>query len=133
MLAALPSCAQPVAAPRAATAATPALEIGPDGLNQGGLALGRVAPGSRVTLDGKPVQVAPDGRFAIGFGRDAGPQARLAATAPGGATETRELAIAKRDWDVQRLTGLPQAMVSPMRSSSSASMPSASGWRPCGR
>jgi murein DD-endopeptidase MepM/ murein hydrolase activator NlpD len=113
LLAALPSCAQPVAAPRAAAATTPGLEIGPNGLSQGGLALGRVAPGSRVTLDGKPVQVAPDGRFAIGFGRDAGPQARLAATAPGGATETRELSIARREWDIARLNGLPPAMVSP--------------------
>jgi murein DD-endopeptidase MepM/ murein hydrolase activator NlpD len=113
LLATLPSCAQPVAAPRATAAATPALEVGPDGLSQGGLALGRVAPGSRVTLDGKPVQVAPDGRFAIGFGRDAGPRARLVATAPGGATETRDLAIAKREWDIARLSGLPPAMVSP--------------------
>ena len=112
LLATLPSCAQTVAAPRAA-AATPALEVGPDGLSQGGLALGRVAPGSRVALDGRPVQVAPDGRFAIGFGRDAGPQARLVATAPGGTSETRELAIARRDWNIQRLNGLPPAMVSP--------------------
>lgn len=114
LLATLPSCAQTAAAPRAAAAPTgPVLEIGPDGLSQGGLALGRVAPGSRVTLDGKPVQVAPDGRFAIGFGRDAGPQARLVATVSGGASETRELNIEKRGWDIARLNGLPPAMVSP--------------------
>jgi murein DD-endopeptidase MepM/ murein hydrolase activator NlpD len=116
-LLALPSCAQPVAEARAAAGA-PALEINPAGsnqagLSQGGLALGRAAPGSRVTLDGKPVQVAPDGRFALGFARDAGPQARVVATAPGGASETRDLAIAPREWDIARLNGLPPSMVSP--------------------
>jgi murein DD-endopeptidase MepM/ murein hydrolase activator NlpD len=95
-----------------ATGGARSLSIGPDGLTQGGLALGQVAPGSRVTLDGKPVRVAPDGRFVIGFARDAGPVARLAASGPGG-SETRELAIAKREWDIQRLNGLPAAMVSP--------------------
>ena len=113
VLAALPSCARrPEAQPVAASTA-PQLRIGPQGLTQGGLAFGQAAPGSRVTLDGKPVQVAPDGRFAIGFSRDAGPTARLAATAPGGATEQRELAIARREWDVQRINGLPSAMVTP--------------------
>ncbi|MBO1073530.1 M23 family metallopeptidase [Roseomonas marmotae] len=112
LLAGLPSCARQAA--RAASATTgPALEIGPDGLTQGGLALGQVAPGSRVTLDGKPVRVGPDGRFALGFARDAGPGARLVATAPDGRSETRDLAIATREWDIQRLNGLPPAMVSP--------------------
>jgi murein DD-endopeptidase MepM/ murein hydrolase activator NlpD len=112
VLVAAPSCARgPEAQPTAAAA--PALQIGPAGLTQGGLALGQAAPGSRVTLDGKPVQVAADGRFAVGFARDAGPVARLSATAPRGATEHRDLAIASREWDVQRLNGLPGAMVTP--------------------
>jgi murein DD-endopeptidase MepM/ murein hydrolase activator NlpD len=112
LLAALPSCAQTPGA-RPGPAGGPGLEVGPAGLTQGGLALGHVAPGCRVALDGKPVHVGPDGRFALGFSRDAGPQARLVATAPGGAAETRELTIASREWDIQRLSGLPPAMVSP--------------------
>ncbi len=93
-------------------AAARGLSIGPEGLAQGGLALGQAAPGSRVALDGNPVRVAPDGRFILGFGRDAPPRARLAVSGPGG-SETRELSIARREWDVQRLNGLPSAMVSP--------------------
>ncbi|WP_419896286.1 M23 family metallopeptidase [Roseomonas sp. USHLN139] len=89
------------------------LSLGDDGLTQGGMALGKVPPGSRVTLDGRAVSVAPDGQFVIGFGRDAGPSARLVAIAPDGRQESRELAIRTRDWDIQRLTGLPPAMVSP--------------------
>src|SRR6185312_1897557 len=36
---------------------------------QGGLLRGEVDRGARVTLDGKPIRVAPDGDFIIGFGR----------------------------------------------------------------
>ena len=116
LLAAAPSCARgPDGAPGTqptASAAQP-LRIGPEGLAQGGLALGQATPGSRITLDGKPVQVSPDGRFVLGFSRDAAPVARLAVTTPGRGTEQRDLAIAQREWDVQRLNGLPAAMVSP--------------------
>ncbi len=114
ILAALPSCAQRPEAQTIATASTaPLLEIGPDGLAQGGLALGRTRPGARVTLDGKPVQVGADGRFALGFSRDAAPTARLTATAPGAPAEHRELSIARREWSIQHINGLPPAMVSP--------------------
>lgn len=112
LLLAAAGCARQPSAEAQPAATARGLTIGPDGLTQGGLALGQVAPGSRVTLDGKPVRVAPDGRFIIGFGREAGPVARLAVSGPGG-SETRELAIARREWDIQRLNGLPAAMVSP--------------------
>ena len=41
-------------------------------LVQGGLILGKTLPGSRVTLDGQAVMVSPEGRFVVGFHRDAG-------------------------------------------------------------
>jgi hypothetical protein len=113
LLLAAPSCAQGPAARPATAATAPGLRIGPSGLAQGGMALGQVKPGTRVALDGRPVHVAPDGRFAIGFPRDAAPTARLTVTTPGGGTEDRDLAIARREWDVQRINGLPGAMVSP--------------------
>ncbi|MFM2130483.1 MAG: hypothetical protein RL477_2029 [Pseudomonadota bacterium] len=80
---------------------------------QGGLVTGRTAPGARVTLDGEPVRVRADGRFLLGFGRDAKPQAVLVVTQPGGKSETRRLAVGKRDWKIQRIDGLPPAMVTP--------------------
>lgn len=103
--------AEPVAA--SGQAAGPLLELPPEAPAQGGLLLGRTRPGSRVTLDGRAVSVAPDGRFALGFGRDAAPAAELVVTAANGQSERRSLAVARREWDVQRINGLPGAMVSP--------------------
>ena len=79
---------------------------------QGALLIGRAAPGTRMVLDGRAVRVSPEGHFAFGFGRDAGPRATLAITAQG-RTENRVLEVARRPWQVQRLEGLPGAMVSP--------------------
>jgi len=82
-------------------------------LTQGGLLRGVTTPGSLVTLDGKPVRVASTGHFVFGFGREAGPSATLAIVAPGGETEIRTLSIAPRQFDIQRITGLPERMVTP--------------------
>ena len=40
-------------------------------ITQGGTVFGKTEPGAAVTLDGRPVRVAADGRFVFGFGRDA--------------------------------------------------------------
>jgi hypothetical protein len=37
-------------------------------MSQGSLALGRAPPGSVAALDGRPLRVTADGRFAFGFG-----------------------------------------------------------------
>lgn len=79
---------------------------------QGGLVTGRVAPGAKVYLDGKAVAVAPDGRFLFGFGREAEAAAELRAEGPDG-TVTRRLEIARRDYDIQRVDGLPDRKVTP--------------------
>lgn len=80
---------------------------------QGGLVVGRAAPGSRVTLDGRPVPVRGDGRFLIGFGRDAAPTATLEVVLPGGKTEARVLKVEAREYRIQRIEGLPPKMVTP--------------------
>lgn len=83
-------------------------------LAQGGLVIGRAEPGARVLLDGRPVHVDPaNGTFVIGFGRDHGPVATLAITGADGRSETRDLAIAARDWDIERIDGLPPRKVTP--------------------
>src|ERR1700722_18463956 len=40
----------------------------PGALTQGSLAMGSAPPGSLVALDGRPLRVPADGRFAFGFG-----------------------------------------------------------------
>lgn len=77
-------------------------------LEQGGIAIGQAVPGARVTLDGRPVRVAGDGRFVLGFGRDA--PARLVLVVDG---HDQPLTLARRDWPVQRIDGLPPAKVTP--------------------
>ncbi len=73
---------------------------------QGGLVHGHAPEGAlRVTLDGRPVLLAEDGRFLIAFGRDHAPTARLEALMPDGAIIRADLAVAPRPWQVQRLPG----------------------------
>jgi murein DD-endopeptidase MepM/ murein hydrolase activator NlpD len=97
-----------IAAP--ASAATLVLE---GHATQGGALFGTVAPGSQVSLDGQRVEVAADGHFVIGFGRDAKPEATLSVRSPDGQLETRTLAISQRQYQIQRIDNLPKDMVSP--------------------
>lgn len=76
---------------------------------QGGLLFGTAPRGSvSVALDGKPVRFAPDGRFMIGFDRDASPVAQVDATLADGAHVRETLRIKPRVWDVQSLPTLPK-------------------------
>jgi murein DD-endopeptidase MepM/ murein hydrolase activator NlpD len=81
-------------------------------LVQGGLVLGATVPGATATLDGRTVPVAPDGRFVFGFGRDAS-AALFVVTLPDGTREERRLAVEKREYDIQRVDGVPQNTVTP--------------------
>lgn len=75
---------------------------------QGGLLVGRRAQGMRVALDGRALRVSPAGEFVMGFGRDHGPDATL--TIDG---QPIRIAVARRQWDVQSIAGLPPAQVTP--------------------
>lgn len=80
---------------------------------QGGLVHGRTEPDSQVRLGERPVRVSRSGRFVIGFGRDAAPRAELVVKHPGGREERRILEIRRRNYEVQRIDGLPERMVTP--------------------
>ena len=82
---------------------------------QGALLIGKVDPGSRVRLDGRPVKVSKDGDFVLAFGRDAPPAAVLTVLYREGKRVTRRLHIARRTYDIQRIDGLPSRMVTPPR------------------
>jgi murein DD-endopeptidase MepM/ murein hydrolase activator NlpD len=81
-------------------------------LIQGGLVSGTTMPGSTVTLNGRVVRVARDGRFLFGFNRDA-TAAALAITTPDGRVDRRQLTVEVRRYDIQRIDGLRPKMVSP--------------------
>lgn len=80
---------------------------------QGGLLVGTVTPGSRVSVEGKAVRVSPDGHFLVGFGRDAAARARVVAKTPDGKTLACPLSVARRHYQVQRIDGLPGRKVTP--------------------
>ncbi|MEO3428350.1 M23 family metallopeptidase [Pelagibius sp. CAU 1746] len=80
---------------------------------QGGLVFGKTLPGATASLDGEALRVTPDGRFIFGFGRDHAPRATLTVTVPGGAVITRELEVAQRAYDIQRIDGIKKDYVSP--------------------
>ena len=80
---------------------------------QGGLLRGQVPPGSTVEYEGEAVRVSRDGWFLVGFGRDAPPDAELVVTFPDGRRQRRQLKVEPRDYDIQRIDGLPPRKVTP--------------------
>ena len=82
-------------------------------LTQGGLIIGQASPGTRMELNGQPVPVGPDGAFVFGFSRDAPLSGRWTVLFPDGRREERVLMIAQRQYDIQRLNGLPPDKVTP--------------------
>jgi hypothetical protein len=80
---------------------------------QGGLVLGRTDPDTKISLNDRPVTVAPDGRFVIGFGRDEPETAILRSVGADGDGLVRTLKIARREYRIQRIDGLPPKMVTP--------------------
>ena len=79
--------------------------------SQGGLVWGKVTPGSRVRLDGEALDVLEDGTVVAGFGRDAPATAELVIEDVEVCRQT--LQIAPRDYNIQRVEGVPQKTVTP--------------------
>jgi murein DD-endopeptidase MepM/ murein hydrolase activator NlpD len=104
-----PVAPAPVAAPRPTLPPPPELvapaRLGlPATIAQGGLALGTAPAGTvRLTLDGAPVQLAPDGRFLIAADRDASAAMTLTAALPDSRTLTATLPVTPRAWRIERL------------------------------
>ena len=73
-------------------------------LEQGGWMKGRVPSGSAsATLGDTPIAFDEEGRFFAAFDRDEGRSVRLSATLEDGRIVTRELAVAPRDWNLERV------------------------------
>lgn len=78
---------------------------------QGGLLFGQVAPGTEVRLGEQALPVLDDGHFLLGLGRDAPPEMTLSVGDDSGCSQT--IAIARRDYRIQRVNGVPQQTVTP--------------------
>ena len=82
-------------------------------LVQGGLIFGRVTPGADVQVADRVLRVSPEGRFILGFGRDAEAEVELNVTYPDGSKEARLLPVKARQYDIQRIDGVAKKYVSP--------------------
>jgi len=80
---------------------------------QGGLVMGQVAPGTQVWRGDRALAVDDAGRFVTGFHRDDPETVTLRWETPAGETASRVFPVTQRDYDVQRIDGLPGGMVSP--------------------
>jgi murein DD-endopeptidase MepM/ murein hydrolase activator NlpD len=74
---------------------------------------GRCGSACRVTLDGHEVMVSAAGRFVIGFDRDESGERMLQVRGADGSTQTMTLTIAPRDYQIERVDGLPPQTVTP--------------------
>lgn len=89
---------------------------------QGGLAWGQItgnkitgsSDGWQVRMDTQNVPVDPQGRFLLGFHRDEPENVELVITDPTGQAQIHNLVISAREYDIQRINGLPKKMVSPI-------------------
>lgn len=73
-------------------------------LTQGGWARGRVPAGTAaLTLDGKPVPIAPDGSFFLAFDRDSGSSTMLSARLANGTAAVRTLSVSPRAWRIEHI------------------------------
>ncbi len=82
-------------------------------MQQGGMLVGKVLPGSQVSLDGVSVMIAEDGSFVVGFDRDAESHAELVVTARSGKTYRQPLVISPRDYKIQRIEGIAKKIMNP--------------------
>lgn len=80
---------------------------------QGALVFGYAAPGTEVAVDGRKLRVTAKGRFVFGIDRDRKEPVALALVYPDGTRETRALKVTPRKWNIQRITGVPERLVTP--------------------
>ncbi len=82
-------------------------------LVQGALLRGRTQPDARVWIDDRQLNLTATGDFAFGFGYDRVNPATLKIQRAGEAAEEQKITLAKRDYKIQRISGLPDKFVDP--------------------
>lgn len=93
----------------------------PAAVAQGGLVLGKLAPGASARLLSPPdaaatpvaLRVAADGSFVVGVGRDEKGPLRLEVTSPGHRKQVLEIPVTTRPWKIENIKGVPESTVNP--------------------
>ncbi|WP_287420497.1 M23 family metallopeptidase [Reinekea sp.] len=82
----------------------------------GGYLIVQTDPGNSVQFQDRLYQTDSDGYLAIGIGRELAGQHELAVTDDIGQTESLDLWIDSRSFNIQRVSGLPKELVTPPKS-----------------
>lgn len=82
-------------------------------LTQGSLVRGQIPSGAKVYLNDSQVNTNEQGKFVVGFERDADLHHKFTVVTQDGNTFVREFTLSERTYDIQRIDGLAQNMVSP--------------------
>ena len=85
----------------------------PSALQQGELVIGHASHGARVEFNGRELHVGDDGVFVFGLDREAPAQVSLLAQFADGKSETVTAPVAKREYQIERVEGLPPKTVTP--------------------
>lgn len=92
--------------------ATPPLSLKGE-WRQGSLLFGQTTPGAEVSFNGRRLRLSPEGRFVFGLDRDEPAEASLSIRLPGAPEWLSRYPVAKREYQIQRLNGLPPKQVDP--------------------
>lgn len=85
----------------------------PEGIVQGSLVQGRVAPGCQVQVAGSSLRVAADGAFVFGVGRDAPPRISVSTGLAADRLHHTAVPVSAREWRIERVDGVPPSTVDP--------------------
>jgi murein DD-endopeptidase MepM/ murein hydrolase activator NlpD len=85
----------------------------PDKLQQGQLVIGHAPKGAKIEYGGRRLLIGEDGVFVFGISRDAPAETKLHIRYSNGKANDIPLQIAKREYDIERVDGLPQGTVTP--------------------
>ncbi len=83
------------------------------GFTQGGLVVGKTAPGSKILFAEKELKAGEDSLFVFGFGRDDSSTQKIVFKMPDGKENFYDIIVKKREYDIQKVDGVPQRTVTP--------------------
>jgi len=82
-------------------------------MEQGSLAVGKAPPGTAVKADGRALGLTQDGDFAFGFEYDQTKPTIVSVVFADGSAETRDVTPTSRQYEIQRINGLPPQIAHP--------------------
>lgn len=82
-------------------------------LTQGGMIIGKLDKPNSVYFNSKALKITKEGEFVFGFGRDADTKHTLTWVDQLGKQHTQDIVITKREYKIDRITGVEKKYVSP--------------------